>query len=117
MPLIRAGFAGPRCAGEGRGEPGQMGTSAFGTSSTSGETRRGLRVSPSRPRLATPNVESRAPERLAAAPASLGFEPLYEQYYTYTSRTLRHLGVPLEDIEDAAQEVWLAVHRQLALFA
>jgi RNA polymerase sigma-70 factor, ECF subfamily len=70
-----------------------------------------------RPRLATPIVESRAPERLAAAPASLGFESLYEQYYTYTSRTLRHLGVPLEDIEDAAQEVWLAVHRQLAQFA
>lgn len=51
------------------------------------------------------------------APVSLGFEPLYEQYYTYTSRTLRHLGVPLDEIEDAAQEVWLAVHRQLAQFA
>ena len=39
----------PRCAGEGRIDPGQMG-SAFGTSSTSGETRRGLRVSLSRAR-------------------------------------------------------------------
>jgi len=37
----------PRCAGEGHGDPGQMGNSAFGTSSTLGETRRGLRVSPS----------------------------------------------------------------------
>jgi RNA polymerase sigma-70 factor, ECF subfamily len=70
-----------------------------------------------RPGLATPNVENGPSERLAAAPASLGFEPLYEQYYTYTSRTLRHLGVPLYDIEDAAQEVWLAVHRQLEQFA
>jgi RNA polymerase sigma-70 factor (ECF subfamily) len=70
-----------------------------------------------RPGLATPNVENGPSERLAASPAPPSFELLYEQYYTYTSRTLRHLGLPLEDIEDAAQEVWFAVHRQLAQFA
>ncbi|HTV25090.1 MAG TPA: RNA polymerase sigma factor [Polyangiaceae bacterium] len=52
-----------------------------------------------------------------ASPAPASFELLYEQYYNYTSRTLRHFGVPLTDIEDAAQEVWFAVHRQLAQFA
>jgi hypothetical protein len=36
----------PRCAGEGHGEPGQMGSPAFGTSSILVETLRGLRVSP-----------------------------------------------------------------------
>ena len=43
----RAGFAAPPLRG-GRGgvEPDPMGSSAFGTSSTWGETRRGLRVSP-----------------------------------------------------------------------
>ena len=53
------------------------------------------------------------PARLAARPS---FEEVYQQYYNYTSRTLRHMGVPFEDVEDAAQEVWLAVHRQLPLF-
>jgi hypothetical protein len=38
MRYIRAGFAAPPLrGGEGRGEPGQMGISAFGTSSTFGE--------------------------------------------------------------------------------
>jgi ribosomal protein S18 acetylase RimI-like enzyme len=36
----------PRCAGEGHVEPGPMGHSALSPSSTLGETRRGLRVSP-----------------------------------------------------------------------
>jgi RNA polymerase sigma-70 factor (ECF subfamily) len=48
---------------------------------------------------------------------TLSFEQLYEEYYSYTSRTLRHLAIPPPDIEDAAQEVWLAVHRQLGGFA
>jgi hypothetical protein len=37
-PQSVPGSPSPRCAGEGPGEPGQMGASAFGTSSTSGET-------------------------------------------------------------------------------
>jgi RNA polymerase sigma-70 factor, ECF subfamily len=62
------------------------------------------------------HVESPGSELAHASRQPRSFEQLYEQYYNYTSRTLRHMSVPLEDVEDAAQEVWLAVHRQLGRF-
>jgi glycosyltransferase involved in cell wall biosynthesis len=48
----------PRCAGEGHGEPGQMGTFAFGTSSALGETRRG---SSDRQRVSPTSADLRGP--------------------------------------------------------
>jgi hypothetical protein len=60
---------------EGHGEPGQMGISAFGTFSTAGDARRGLRVPPGRflawlaPRRASSrSLDRRGPQ--AARPAS-----------------------------------------------
>ena len=53
-PKFVPGSPRPRCAGEGRVEPVPMGHSALGTSSTLGETRRGLRVSPTSRRLSAP---------------------------------------------------------------
>jgi RNA polymerase sigma-70 factor (ECF subfamily) len=41
------------------------------------------------------------------------FEQLYRDYFNFTFRSLRHLGVPASALPDAVQEVWLAVHRQL----
>jgi RNA polymerase sigma-70 factor (ECF subfamily) len=41
------------------------------------------------------------------------FAQLYRDYFSFTFRTLRHLGVPAPALPDAVQEVWLAVHRQL----
>jgi RNA polymerase sigma-70 factor (ECF subfamily) len=63
-------------------------------------------------------------ERLGIDPASraamssvpVSFEQLYLDYFDFTYRTLRHLGVPGSALPDAAQEVWLAVHRQLSRF-
>ena len=52
----------------------------------------------------------------AEAEAPLPFEALYERYFGFTWRALRHLGVPLTALEDAAQEVWIIVHRRLAGF-
>lgn len=46
----------------------------------------------------------------------LGFGQLYHEYISFTLRTLRHLGVPPQALPDAAQEVWLVVHRQLSRF-
>jgi hypothetical protein len=82
----------PRCAGEGRGEPGQMGISAFGTASTSGETSRGLNSAMSREAdRSAPVLAARAEARRARADADatatsyeLGFEggvlgPLYQR--------------------------------------
>lgn len=58
----------------------------------------------------------------AAAPAPpgegerLSFELLYERYFGFAWRALRHLGVPTAALEDAAQEVWIVVHRRLPEF-
>jgi RNA polymerase sigma-70 factor (ECF subfamily) len=46
----------------------------------------------------------------------LSFEALYERYFSFTWRALRHLGVPVALLEDATQEVWLVVHRRLPTF-
>ena len=35
---------------------------------------------------------------------------------SYVGRTLRYLGVPESDVEDAAQEVFMVVHRRLGDF-
>jgi RNA polymerase sigma-70 factor (ECF subfamily) len=48
--------------------------------------------------------------------AVIGFEQLYRDYFDFTFRTLRHLGVPMPALPDAVQDVWLAVHRQLSEF-
>ena len=66
--------------------------------------------------LATLRAESLESDARPALCPALPFEQLYEEYYTYTSRTLRHMGIPSTEIEDAAQEAWLAVHRQLGSF-
>lgn len=48
--------------------------------------------------------------------ASMPFRALYEGYFAFTWRALRYLGVPDAQLEDAAQEVWLVVHRRYAEF-
>ena len=48
--------------------------------------------------------------------ASLPFRALYEQHFAFAWRTLRYLGVPEAQLDDAAQEVWLTVHRRYAEF-
>lgn len=52
----------------------------------------------------------------AEADEPLPFEALYERYFGFSWRALRHLGVPAAALEDAAQEVWIVVHRRLAEF-
>lgn len=52
----------------------------------------------------------------AEAEARVPFEALYERYFGFTWRALRHLGVPVPWLEDAAQEVWIIVHRRLPGF-
>jgi RNA polymerase sigma-70 factor (ECF subfamily) len=57
-----------------------------------------------------------APREAAHLRVPISFEQLYREYFNFTFRTLRHLGVPAPALPDAVQEVWLAVHRQLAHF-
>jgi RNA polymerase sigma-70 factor, ECF subfamily len=44
------------------------------------------------------------------------FDALYEKHAAFVWRTLRSLGVPSEDTEDAAQEVFSTVFRKLSAF-
>jgi RNA polymerase sigma-70 factor, ECF subfamily len=52
----------------------------------------------------------------AGAEARLPFEGLYDRYFSFVWRALRHLGVPGPALEDSAQEVWMVVHRRLGEF-
>ena len=57
--------------------------------------------------------------RSAAAqlpPAPPDFRAVYEQWFGYVWRTLQRLGVRESDLPDAAQEVFVVVHRRLPDF-
>ncbi len=58
-------------------------------------------------------AEQEAPCRTRAA---LDFKEVFQAHGGFVWRTLRYLGVPERDLEDASQEVFLVVHRRLAGF-
>ncbi|HVZ85972.1 MAG TPA: sigma-70 family RNA polymerase sigma factor [Polyangia bacterium] len=47
---------------------------------------------------------------------SQSFDEIYDQNFDFVWRCLRGLGVPAAGLDDAAQDVFLVVHRQLASF-
>lgn len=56
------------------------------------------------------------PQRPAPAPedhAQRGFVTVYYAYFDLVWRILRRLGVPQDQLEDAAQDVFLVLHRRL----
>jgi len=66
-------------------------------------------------RFATPAPAP--PEASAAAPApptALRFEEVYDSHFDFVWRNVRRLGVPDAQVDDAAQEVFLVVHRRLS---
>jgi RNA polymerase sigma-70 factor (ECF subfamily) len=44
------------------------------------------------------------------------FRELYDLYFAFTWRSLRHLGVPDAQLDDAVQELWIIAHRRLPEF-
>jgi len=48
--------------------------------------------------------------------AGLTFKEVYEEHFRFVWRSLRRLGVPESDASDAAQDVFLVVHRRLSEF-
>jgi RNA polymerase sigma-70 factor, ECF subfamily len=52
----------------------------------------------------------------AATPAVPTFGEVYEAHVRFVWRTLRRLGVPDDDCDDASQDVFLVVHRKLREF-
>ena len=69
---------------------------------------------------ATPSTLSRPrPERAAGAGADVGppsFDAVYGAHFDLAWRTLLRLGVPSALVDDAAQEVFLVVHRRFGEF-
>ena len=74
-----------------------------------------------RPRLGNQVGVRFAPvRRLRAKPDSgtvpSSFSTLYDEHFDFVWRSLRRLGVPAPVLDDAAQEVFLVVHRRLSEF-
>jgi len=64
-----------------------------------------------------PIEPSRASAPSGCAPLPLpSFRELYEAHFAFTWRSLRYLGVADPQLDDAVQDVWIAVHRRLADF-
>jgi RNA polymerase sigma-70 factor, ECF subfamily len=49
-------------------------------------------------------------------PTPLTLQSIYESEFRFVWRSLARLGVPRSDVADAAQEVFIVVHRRLAEF-
>jgi RNA polymerase sigma-70 factor (ECF subfamily) len=54
---------------------------------------------------------------LQPEPAGMTFEEAYRSHFAFVWRSLRRLGIREEDAADAAQEVFIVVHRKLPEFA
>jgi RNA polymerase sigma-70 factor, ECF subfamily len=48
--------------------------------------------------------------------AGQGVTAIYEEHFDFVWRSLRRLGVPLSAVDDAAQDVFVVVHRRLSEF-
>lgn len=62
------------------------------------------------------NAAVPAPESTAPSGPPPSFEEVYDQHFDFVWRSLRRLGVAPAQLDDAAQEVFLVVHRRLAEF-
>jgi RNA polymerase sigma-70 factor (ECF subfamily) len=51
-----------------------------------------------------------------AAPVSLALDAVYDAHFDFVWRSLLRLGVPLEAVDDAVQDVFLVAHRRLSEF-
>ncbi len=63
--------------------------------------------------VASSRLVASAPRPASEIPS---FDSVYDQYLPYVWRTLERMGVPRCHLEDAAQEVFIVVYRQLAEF-
>lgn len=69
--------------------------------------------------VSTPLPETPEPELHGSGTPSAGdrdFDATYVEYFPFVWRCLRGLGVPPDALDDAAQEVFIVVHRRFAGF-
>lgn len=63
-----------------------------------------------------PRRLTRLTETDPSKPSEYRFEEVYEAHFEFVWRSLRRLGVPTSAVDDAAQDVFVVVHRRLAEF-
>jgi RNA polymerase sigma-70 factor (ECF subfamily) len=61
-------------------------------------------------------LSPRPPARASLAVDDPQFEALYRQHHAFVWRSVRRLGVPMAEIDDLVQEVFVVVHRRLSEF-
>ena len=61
----------------------------------------------------SPTMETALP---LTTPGAADFDAVYREHFPFVWRNLRRLGVAESHVEDAAQEVWVVVHRRLREF-
>lgn len=86
--------------------------------STSSEAAEASRGSVALGSLATrgPGSPSADPGPQVEEERILSFKAVYDEHFRFVWRSLRRLGVPESDVADAAQDVFLVVHRRLDEF-
>lgn len=68
-------------------------------------------------RLALSTPVDPPPERVSGMGASMeAFRAVYDEHFRFVWRSLRRLGVREHDVPDAAQDVFLVVHKKLGSF-
>lgn len=65
---------------------------------------------------ARPPMVEESPRRVPAATAPRTFDDIYAAHFADVWRSLIRLGVPPANLDDAAQDVFIVVHRRLAEF-
>ncbi len=68
------------------------------------------------PARARGSVAPPAPAIPAATTSALELTRVYDEHFAFVWRSLRRLGVPDRALDDAAQDVFIVVHRRLAEF-
>jgi len=67
--------------------------------------------------LGMPSLAATFASPTSTAEAAASLTSIYEEHFSYVWRSLRRMGVPEMSLDDAAQDVFLVVHRRLADFA
>jgi RNA polymerase sigma-70 factor, ECF subfamily len=75
-----------------------------------------LSLSPSCSSAGAGDAEPRATHARASGEPQPSFAQVYAEHFDLVWRSLHHLGVPPQLLDDAVQDVWLVVHRRLADF-
>jgi len=68
------------------------------------------------PRVSLPEARKDAPRIATPESEGLDFDAIYSEYFPFVWRCLRGHGVAEAALDDAAQEVFVVVHRRLASF-